>query len=99
MEDARFPENYGWIGRVDLIYDDVAQRDQVEILKRNLIFLKKKGYFILALKAKAIDSVKEVKETYKEVVDELRKKYEILETIELEPYERDLFIVGKIRNT
>jgi len=95
LEDARFPENYGWVGGVDLIYEDIAQRDQIEILKRNLIFLDK-GYFILALKAKAIDSIRDVEEIYKEVIDNLNKNYEILETIKLEPYERDhLFIVGK----
>ena len=95
LEDARFPENYGWIGKVDLVYEDIAQRDQVLILKRNLVFLNK-GYFILALKAKAIDSVRNVKEVYGEVLKDLKKDYEITETIELEPYERDhLFIVGK----
>jgi fibrillarin-like pre-rRNA processing protein len=96
LEDAKFPENYGWIGKVDLVYEDVAQRDQVEILRRNLVFLKK-GYFILALKAKAIDSVRNVKEIYKEIIEELSKDFEIVETVDLEPYERDhLFIIGKI---
>jgi fibrillarin-like pre-rRNA processing protein len=97
LEDARFPENYGWVGKVDLIYEDVAQRDQILILKRNSIFLRKGGYFILALKARAIDSVRNVKEIYNEVVEELSKNFKIIETIDLEPYEKDhLFIVGKI---
>ena len=96
LEDARFPENYGWIGKVDLIYQDIAQRDQILILKRNSVFLKKDGYFMLALKAKAIDSVRDVKEIYSEALKELSKNFEILETINLEPYEKDhLFILGK----
>jgi fibrillarin-like pre-rRNA processing protein len=98
LEDARFPENYGWIGKVDLVYEDIAQRDQVSILKRNRVFLKENGIIVVALKAKAIDSVKEVKEIYKEAIKELSEYFEIIETIDLEPYEHDhLFIVGKIK--
>ncbi|MCD6274632.1 MAG: fibrillarin-like rRNA/tRNA 2'-O-methyltransferase [Candidatus Aenigmarchaeota archaeon] len=98
LEDARFPENYGWIGKVDLVYEDIAQRDQVQILKKNKVFLKEKGIILIALKAKAIDSVREVKEIYREVIEELSKDFEILETIDLEPYEHDhLFIVGKMK--
>ena len=98
LEDARFPENYGWVGKVDLVYEDIAQRDQVQILKRNKVFLKEKGIILIALKAKAIDSVREVKEIYREVIEELSKDFEIIETIDLEPYEHDhLFIVGRMK--
>ncbi len=98
LEDARFPENYGWIGKVDLIYEDIAQRDQVSILKRNKVFLKENGIIVIALKAKAIDSVREVKEIYKEAIKELNEDFEIIEAIDLEPYEHDhLFIVGKLK--
>ncbi|MCK4428734.1 MAG: fibrillarin-like rRNA/tRNA 2'-O-methyltransferase [Candidatus Aenigmarchaeota archaeon] len=100
LEDAKYPENYGWVGKVDLIYEDIAQRDQVAILKRNKKFLKENGFAVIALKAKAIDSVKEVKEIYKEAVEEMSKDFEIIETIDLEPYEHDhLFIVGKLKIT
>jgi len=98
LEDARFPENYGWVGKVDLVYEDIAQRDQVQILKKNKVFLKEKGIILIALKAKAIDSVREVKEIYREVIEELSKDFEIIETIDLEPYEHDhLFIVGRMK--
>ena len=98
LEDARFPENYGWVGKVDLVYEDIAQRDQVQILKQNKVFLKEKGIILIALKAKAIDSVREVKEIYREVIEELSKDFEIIETIDLEPYEHDhLFIVGRMK--
>ncbi len=98
LEDARFPEKYGWIGNVDLIYEDIAQRDQVQILKRNKVFLKERGIIVITLKAKAIDSVKEVKEIYREAIKELSKDFEILEVLDLEPYEHDhLFIVSKMK--
>jgi len=96
LEDARFPEKYGWVGQVDLIYEDIAQRDQIAILKRNLPLLKSGGFVMVALKAKAIDSVRMVKEIYKEAVAELRPEIEVIETVVLDPFERDhLFIVGK----
>lgn len=98
LEDARFPERYGWIGKVDLIYEDIAQRDQVAILKRNLGLLKSGGFVMIALKAKAVDSVREVKEIYKEAVAELQPEIEVIETVVLDPFERDhLFIVGRNR--
>ncbi|MBN2095583.1 MAG: fibrillarin-like rRNA/tRNA 2'-O-methyltransferase [Candidatus Aenigmarchaeota archaeon] len=99
VEDARFPENYGWIGPVDLVYEDIAQKDQVAILKRNAqMFLKEGGIVVLALKAKAIDSVRSVKEICQEAVREMEDTFEIIETVELDPYERDhLFIVAKLK--
>lgn len=98
VEDARFPENYGWIGQVDLVYEDIAQKDQIPILVRNArAFLKSGGFVAIALKAKAIDSVRPVGEIYKEAISELSADFEILETVELDPYERDhLFVVGRL---
>ncbi|MFW9852973.1 MAG: fibrillarin-like rRNA/tRNA 2'-O-methyltransferase, partial [Candidatus Thorarchaeota archaeon] len=47
--DARFPEDYSLIvPNVDIIYEDVAQPSQGEILNTNIeVFLKKGGYFFL----------------------------------------------------
>ena len=98
LEDAKFPENYGWIGKVDLVYEDIAQRDQTTILKKNKVFLKKGGLIAIALKAKAIDSIRDVKDIYKEAIKELSEDFEIIETVDLEPYEHDhLFIVGRLK--
>ncbi|MGC9311007.1 MAG: fibrillarin-like rRNA/tRNA 2'-O-methyltransferase [Candidatus Aenigmatarchaeota archaeon] len=101
IDDARFPERYAWAGKADLVYEDIAQRDQVAILKRNAAaFLRPGGIIAIALKAKAIDSVRAVKEIYKEAAAELSSGFEILETVELEPFERDhLFIVGLAKQT
>jgi fibrillarin-like pre-rRNA processing protein len=98
LEDAHYPERYGWVGKVDLIYEDIAQRDQIAILKRNAVLLKDGGFIAIALKAKSIDSIREVKEIYKEAVAELSENFEIIETVVLDPFERDhLFIVGRLR--
>jgi len=98
LEDAHYPERYGWIGQVDFVYEDIAQRDQIAILKRNAVLLKPGGFVGVALKAKAIDSIRDVKDIYKEAVAELSEAFEIIETVVLDPFERDhLFIVGRLK--
>jgi len=97
--DARFPERYSLIvPNVDIIYEDVAQPSQAEILNTNAeVFLKKGGYFFLAVKARSIDVTKEPQEIFKQVKEELISYgLEILEVIDLEPYEKDhLMIIGR----
>ncbi len=94
LGDARKPQDYGWIEQVDIIYQDVATPDQAEILIRNAQFLKPKGIAMIAIKARSIDVTKPPKEIYKEVLKKLKEGFEIIEQVELDPYERDhLFVV------
>lgn len=100
LGNARKPENYvKFIDKVDIIYQDVAQRDQVEILLRNAKFYLKKGQFaLMALKARSISSTANVKEIFSEEISKLEKNFEIIEKINLEPYEREhLFLVLKFK--
>ncbi len=56
MADAADPSKYApLVEEVDLIYQDVAQRDQVKIARKNSIFLKSGGQLILMLKTRSID--------------------------------------------
>lgn len=97
--DARFPEEYSMIvPQVDIVYEDVAQPTQAEILDTNIkTFLKKDGYFFLAVKSRSIDVTKDPQIIFKEVVNKLESYgLTVLETIDLEPYEKDhIMIVGK----
>lgn len=98
LEDANHPEDYkDKICKVDVIVQDIAQKNQVEILKRNLIFLKKEGYILLSLKAKSIDITKNPVEIYKKVREELKDFCTIIEEIRLDPFERDhnMFVLKK----
>ena len=53
--DASRPEQYRMlVGRVDILYQDIAQRDQAGIAIRNLPFLKEGGRLILMLKTRSI---------------------------------------------
>ena len=88
--DANSPEKYRHIvENVDVVYQDIAQRNQAEIFKKNIeMFLKKNGYGIIMVKARSIDTTADPKDVYKKVVEDL-KKFEILETTGLMPYDRD----------
>jgi fibrillarin-like pre-rRNA processing protein len=93
--DAHKPQEYEEVGQVDAIYQDVAQPDQAEILLKNAeMFLKKGGIAMIAIKSQSIDVTKSPKEVFKEVLDELSGKFEVLERYELEPFDKDhLFCV------
>ena len=64
---------------------------------KNLVYLKKGGYGILAVKARSIDVTKKPKEVYKQVQEELEKHLNIIDYRVLDPFERDhcMFICKK----
>ena len=97
--DARFPEEYSnTVPQVDIVYEDVAQPSQAEILETNVkTYLKDGGYFFLAVKSRSIDVTKDPKIIFKEVITKLESYgLKVIETIDLEPYEKDhIMIVGQ----
>jgi len=101
LADARVPEKYENIvlEKVDCLYADVASPDQIQILIRNAQkFLKPKGWVIIAIKSQSIDVTKPPKQVYKESLKELEKRFEIIDKIELDPYEKaHLFVVMRMK--
>jgi len=99
LADARKPESYEnlVLGKVDLLYEDVASKDQIPILLRNAItFLKPQGFAMIAIKSQSIDVTKQPRQIYKECLETLKKHFDILDKIELDPYEKmHLFVVMK----
>jgi fibrillarin-like pre-rRNA processing protein len=92
LADARRPEAYSsLLSLVDVIYADVAQPDQASIVVRNArLFLKPGGWVLMAIKSRSVDVTRPPEEVYEEQVRELRAEgFEVLEVVELEPYERD----------
>ncbi len=90
LANAKLPKEYIWIERVDAVYEDVAARDQTEILIRNCqTFLKKNGYAVIAIKARSIDVVKNPKEVFKQEMAKLKEHFEVIEEIDIEPFEKD----------
>jgi len=74
----------------DVIYQDIAQKNQVDIFLKNIkSFLKKDGYGLIALKARSIDVTKQPKQIFKEVMERLEKELIIADYRTLEPYQKD----------
>jgi len=75
---------------VDVIYQDIAQKNQVDILIKNInTFLKREGYAIIAVKARSIDVTRHPKQIFNEVREKLEKEFTIIDYKILEPYQKD----------
>jgi len=91
LEDANFPETYERLfTEVDILYQDIAQRNQTGIFIKNARSLKPSGLGYLMVKSRCIDITKAPAKVFerceKELVD---AGFEILETVRLDPYEKD----------
>ena len=91
LADARDPGSYkNMVTEVDMIYQDVAQREQAEIALRNAeTFLKRGGYLVLIIKSRSIDSAKDADEVSCNEVGKLRELFKLDEIIDLEPFHSD----------
>lgn len=101
LGDARKPETYENVinDEIDVVYEDVADADQCEILIRNSKkFLKRDGFAMIAIKARCIDVTKKPDKVFEEAKKKLREYFEIIEAVRLEPYEMDHeFIVARVK--
>lgn len=100
LADANHPEAYKDLitKQVDVVYQDIAQRNQTDIFLKNCdAYLKKGGYALLALKARSIDFSKKPKDIFTQVEKQLEKSMEVLDSKELDPYEKDhaMFVCRK----
>ncbi|MCL5011539.1 MAG: fibrillarin-like rRNA/tRNA 2'-O-methyltransferase [Candidatus Marsarchaeota archaeon] len=96
--DARFPERYAEVGKVDVVYADLSDPQQVEILLRNAVFFKS-GFVMIALKARCVDSSEKPKVIYDKSRKELEEKCRILDFVILDPFEVDHgFFVGEVKS-
>ncbi|MFB5622298.1 MAG: fibrillarin-like rRNA/tRNA 2'-O-methyltransferase [Candidatus Nitrosomaritimum yanchengensis] len=95
LQDARKPKEYFSVfGKVDVVYVDIAQPDQTKIAIDNCkMYLKKQGYFFLVIKTRSIDVTKSPKKIIEEEVNKLKSDFEILQIIDLHPYDKDHAIV------
>ena len=95
LQDARNPKEYFSVyGPVDVVYVDIAQPDQTEIAILNCkTFLKKNGYLMLVVKTRSIDVTKDPSQVMRSEVKKLSSNFEIVQEINLEPYEKDHGII------
>ncbi len=103
LEDANNPGMYSEYvpggdeesGEVDVIYQDIAQREQTEILIKNVEkYLKDGGKFVLMVKARSIDVTRPPGDIFEEQKKMLKSRgYKIEEIKRLDPFEKDHAII------
>lgn len=89
------------VSTVDVLYQDVAQKNQLEIFLKNAdVFLKNEGYALLALKARSIDVTRQPRQIFREVKERLEKSLLVIDYREIEPFQKDhcMFICRKLKN-
>jgi fibrillarin-like pre-rRNA processing protein len=92
LSDANHPERYQhMVPTVDLIYQDISQRNQADIFTRNIrAYLKPNGTGLIMVKARSIDVALKPKQAYELVCSAMQKeKFRIKKTVELTPFEKD----------
>lgn len=98
LADANHPEQYsGRVCAADIVYQDIAQKNQAEIFTKNCkLFLKKGGYGLLAVKARSINIKKKAKDIFIEIRKNLEKEFTVIDYKVIEPYQKDhAFIIIK----
>jgi len=99
LADAgRLEEFSNIVPACDVIYQDIASPNQLEILLKNSRrFLKKGGYAVFAVKSRSIDVTKNPRDIFEKIEKKLKKHFKIIDKKRLEPFEKDhmLFILKK----
>ena len=91
IQDARRPQDYFSVyNKMDIVYSDIAQPDQTEIAISNCkLYLKNNGYLFLVIKTRSIDVTQPPKKIIEDELKKLRTNFQILQQIELYPYDKD----------
>jgi fibrillarin-like pre-rRNA processing protein len=91
LANANHPEEYTKrVCQADIVYQDIAQKNQLDIFVRNCnVFLKSGGYGLLAVKARSIDIKRNPKDLFIEIRKELEKLFVVIDYKPLDPFEKD----------
>ncbi len=92
LGDARKPEEYASEienQKVDVLFEDVADPQQAEILLQNARFLERGGAALIAVKSQCISSTLPPEQSYAEFKKKVSSVFEIAEELRLDPFEED----------
>ncbi len=91
LSNARRPEDYSdLIDKVDVVFQDISQRDQPEIFIRNARkYLKAGGTGLFTVKARSMSSSKDADQLFSEVEQKMEKRFQIVDRTRLDPYEKE----------
>jgi fibrillarin-like pre-rRNA processing protein len=90
LGDATKPSEYRFaVEHVDVVYQDIAQKNQASILMKNMReFGVKIG--MLALKARCEDMTREPRSIFSETTSFISKEgFKVIDVVELDPFEKD----------
>jgi fibrillarin-like pre-rRNA processing protein len=80
--------------KIDVLYQDVSQKNQAEIfLKNSDYFLRRGAHGLLAIKAKSISQEKPVNEVFEKEISKLNGQFNVKQIINLKPFEKDHVMV------
>lgn len=99
LADAGQPDTYkDRVTQVDWLYQDIAQKNQVEIFLKNVsLFLKQGCLGLFVVKSRSIDVTKQPAALFEQVQKELEQKVLVIDKILLDPYQKDhcMFVCRK----
>ncbi|MDD5162944.1 MAG: fibrillarin-like rRNA/tRNA 2'-O-methyltransferase [Candidatus ainarchaeum sp.] len=92
LADAGKPETYAEEleeTKIELLYQDISQKNQAEIFNKNAeLFLKKGKFGIIVIKAKSISQSEKPEKIFAEEKKELEKQFNVLQQVNLAPFEK-----------
>lgn len=98
--DAHRPDSYRpMAGEVDVVYQDIAQRDQDAVfLKNTAAFLREGGKGMLMLKARSVAMAERPDDVFRKVLDNLGRdrRLRILEKVRPEPFHKDHLAISML---
>jgi len=102
LADANKPESYREHiegSSIDLLYQDISQKNQAEIFNKNAaLFLPKEKTGLIALKAKSISQRESPKKVFEKEIAVLEKEFRIKQVVLLQPFEKDhAMVLGEKR--
>ncbi len=91
LADARDPDSYRpLVGEVDVLYQDVAQRDQARIFMKNVALTSPGAIGILMVKSRSVDVAAPPDEVFRRELAVLREAgMRVLSVVPLDPYQGD----------
>jgi fibrillarin-like pre-rRNA processing protein len=100
VADARKTEEYSdYIDEVDVVFQDISQRDQPEIFLKNCReFLRDDGVALIAVKARSISTSEDVNEIFTEVKQKLSQELEIVSETRLAPFEKEHLFLKLVKH-
>jgi fibrillarin-like pre-rRNA processing protein len=91
MDARRFLHYYSYYGSVNVVYSDIAQPDQTDIAINNCkCYLKLGGDLLIVIKTRSIDVLTDPKLVTQNEAKKLENnQFQILQIINLEPFDKD----------